>query len=240
MIRSIEKASIRHIDEIMNQSLDIKERLILAALELFADQGIHGVSMRNINVLAGTKNSGAAHYHFGNKLGLLEALIIYLNKEIKNLRADEFGTVQARVASGDANAKDILKGFYSPYINLYKEKDFGPHAVKFYARLAVEADPQIQELINKHHGPTFEMLDELMAVALPHMERIRLRRQLIFTWISAIHGLADLEYMHNTFFGDLSAGSQEEILDQFIDFIAAGMLADDLAAEAQEGIKALA
>ena len=95
MIRSIEKYSIRHIDKIMNQSLDIKERLILAALELFAEQGIHGVSMRNINVLAGTKNSGAAHYHFGNKLGLLEALIIYLNKEIKNLRADEFGTVQA-------------------------------------------------------------------------------------------------------------------------------------------------
>lgn len=218
----------------MNPSLDIKERLILAALELFAEQGIHGVSMRNINVLAGTKNSGAAHYHFGNKLGLLEALIIYLNKEIKKLRADDFSAMQARVHSGHADAKEILTSFYSPYINLYKEQAFGPHAIKFYARLAVEADSHIQDLINKHHGPTFEVLDELMAVALPHMQRIRLRRQLIFTWISAIHGLADLEYMHNTFFGDLTAGSQEEILDQFIDFIAAGMLAGDLAAESQE------
>lgn len=218
----------------MNQSLDIKERLILAALELFADQGIHGVSMRNINVLAGTKNSGAAHYHFGNKLGLLEALIIYLNKEIKNLRETEFSVVQERAAKGEADAKEILAGFYSPYVQLYKEKAFGPHAVKFYARLAVEADPQIQELINKHHGKTFEMLDELMASALPHMDRVRLRRQLLFSWISAIHGLADLEYMHNTFFGDLSADSLEEILGQFIDFIAAGMLADDKAAEALE------
>lgn len=224
----------------MDQSLDIKERLILAALELFAEQGIHGVSMRNINVLAGTKNSGAAHYHFGNKLGLLEALLIYLNKEIKALRQNEFEAIAERALRGEASAREILAGFYSPYVHLYRENTFGPHAVKFYARLAVEADPQIQELINKHHGKTFEMLDELLHKALPHVDRVRLRRQLLFTWISAIHGLADLEYMHNTFFGDLSADSLEEILGQFIDFIAAGMLADDKAAEAEEEQQAIA
>lgn len=214
----------------MDQNLDIKERLILAALELFAEQGIHGVSMRNINVLAGTKNSGAAHYHFGNKLGLLEALLIYLNKEIRSLREDKFAELQQRATEGELDARSVLASFYSPYIQLYRDKPFGRHAVKFYARLAVEADAQIQALINKHHSKTFQALDELMAQALPHMDRTRLRRQLLFSWISAIHGLADLEYMHNTFFGDLSADNQEEVLNQFIDFIAAGMLANDRAA----------
>ncbi len=218
----------------MDQSLDIKERLILAALELFAEQGIHGVSMRNINVLAGTKNSGAAHYHFGNKLGLLEALIVYLNEKIRELREGQIAELQDRVNSGDAGARDILNVFYRPYVELFRTTSFGPHAIKFYARLAVEADPQLQTLINKHHGQAFTVLDELMATALPHVDRVRLRRQIIFSWISAIHGLADLEYMHNTFYGDLGNASQEEVLDQFIDFIAAGMLADEMASEARQ------
>lgn len=216
----------------MDQSMDIKERLILAALELFSEQGIHAVSMRNINVLAGTKNSGAAHYHFGNKLGLLEALIMYLNTEIRSLRQESaFENIFEEVEAGNIKARDILIAFYMPYVKMFKDKAFGPNAIRFYARLAVEANPQIQDLINKHHSKTFGMLDDLMHAALPHINRTRLRRQLLFSWISAIHGLSDLEYMHNTFYGDLSADSMEEMLGQFIDFIAAGMMADEIASD---------
>ncbi|MGM0564241.1 MAG: TetR/AcrR family transcriptional regulator [Pseudomonadota bacterium] len=206
----------------MDQTLDIKERLILAALQLFAEQGIYGVSMRNINVLAGTKNSGAAHYHFGNKLGLLEALMAYLNQEIGLLRESRFSQLKS-LDRTQLTPRQVLESFYAPYVELYQKRDYGHHAVKFYARLAVEADPKIQELINKYHSKTFQTLDEYMAWALPDVDRTWMRRQLLFSWISAIHGLADLEYMHNTFFGDISADSLEEMMGQFLDFIAAGM-----------------
>ncbi|EDY86784.1 transcriptional regulator, TetR family protein [gamma proteobacterium HTCC5015] len=207
----------------MDQTLNIKERLILAALELFAEQGIHGVSMRNINVLAGTKNSGAAHYHFGNKLGLLEALLAYLNTEIGMLREARFEALKS-LDRTELKPRQVLESFYAPYVELYQQRSFGPKAIKFYARLAVEGDPKIQELINQYHSRTFQTLDEYMAWALPDVNRTWMRRQLLFSWISAIHGLADLEYMHNTFFGDLSTDSMDELMDQFLDFISAGML----------------
>ena len=49
-----------------------REQLIAAAEHLFAESGIDAVSLRQINVAAGQKNSSAAHYHFGTK----EALIL--------------------------------------------------------------------------------------------------------------------------------------------------------------------
>ena len=45
--------------------------LINAAEELFAQSGIDGVSLRQINVTAGQKNSSAVHYHFGSKESLI-------------------------------------------------------------------------------------------------------------------------------------------------------------------------
>ena len=47
-----------------NAQVDTKLSLTLAALELFADQGIDAVSMRNINAAAGARNASAVHYHF--------------------------------------------------------------------------------------------------------------------------------------------------------------------------------
>lgn len=207
----------------MGQTADIKNRLILAALNLFAKQGIEGVSMRNINVMAGTKNSGAAHYHFGSKNGVIEALIEFLNAEILALREEH---IQSLTADGipDLTPKLIIHGFYTPYILLYKNREYGADAIRFFARMAIEADSDLQESLNKHFGQTFQMVDDMLASCMPDKDRLTLRRQLLFSWVSAIHGLADLDYMRNTFYGDISTPTQEELLDEFSDFIVAGML----------------
>lgn len=49
--------------------------LIYAAERLFAENGIAGVSLRSINQAANQKNISAAHYHFGSREGLIEAVL---------------------------------------------------------------------------------------------------------------------------------------------------------------------
>ena len=51
--------------------------LILAAERLFAERGIEAVSLRQINQAANHRNMSAAHYHFGSREGLLEAVLMY-------------------------------------------------------------------------------------------------------------------------------------------------------------------
>src|ERR687891_78479 len=51
------------------------ERLIAAAESLFATHGIDGVSLREINRAAGARNASALQYHFGDRDGLLRAVL---------------------------------------------------------------------------------------------------------------------------------------------------------------------
>src|SRR5262249_2581823 len=51
-----------------------RERLLRAGERLFAERGIDGVTVREINQLAGQRNSSALHYHFGSREGLLNEI----------------------------------------------------------------------------------------------------------------------------------------------------------------------
>src|SRR5262245_20055427 len=51
-----------------------KLALVLAAERLFAERGLNGVSLRQINEAAGQRNASAAHYHFGSRDGVVRAV----------------------------------------------------------------------------------------------------------------------------------------------------------------------
>ena len=57
------------------QVAETRARLLRAGERLFAQHGIHQVRLREINALAGQRNSSALHYHFGSRQGLVEAIL---------------------------------------------------------------------------------------------------------------------------------------------------------------------
>jgi AcrR family transcriptional regulator len=57
------------------QVAETRARLLRAGERLFAEHGIHQVRLREINALAGQRNSSALHYHFGSREGLVEAIL---------------------------------------------------------------------------------------------------------------------------------------------------------------------
>lgn len=56
-------------------SASTAERILAAAEQLFAEQGIDAVSLREVNAASGTRNASAVQYHFRNKEGVLRAII---------------------------------------------------------------------------------------------------------------------------------------------------------------------
>ncbi len=65
-----------------------RKKLILAAERLFALHGVDGVSLRQVNTEAGQRNSSAAHYHFGSREALIEAVYLYRMERIWEYRKD--------------------------------------------------------------------------------------------------------------------------------------------------------
>jgi TetR/AcrR family transcriptional regulator, regulator of cefoperazone and chloramphenicol sensitivity len=73
-----------------------RERLILAAAELFAEKGIDAARSRDIVRAAGQANDSAIGYHFGSREGLLEAILDkHIEQEERNRAADLNGLEQA-------------------------------------------------------------------------------------------------------------------------------------------------
>jgi AcrR family transcriptional regulator len=54
---------------------ETRRRLLDAAEGLFAQRGVLGVSLREINAAAGQRNNAALHFHFGDRAGLIRALV---------------------------------------------------------------------------------------------------------------------------------------------------------------------
>lgn len=95
------------------------EALKRAAIKLFAERGVDGVTVREIAAAAGQRNHGAVGYHFGSKADLIRTLIVdgaRLINERRNERLD------ALLASGaPAGLEDILGIMVYPSIDIAAE-----------------------------------------------------------------------------------------------------------------------
>lgn len=66
----------------MTGPADTKQRLLDAAERLFARDGIHAARIREINELAGQRNPSALHYHFGSRIGVVEAILLRFQSDV--------------------------------------------------------------------------------------------------------------------------------------------------------------
>lgn len=83
--------------------------LILAAERLFAEHGIEGVSLRQVNQAARHRNSSAAHYHFGSKEGLVQAVLMHRLPLLDQRRAELLEGARA-----DSDVRFYLECFIVP------------------------------------------------------------------------------------------------------------------------------
>ena len=212
------------MNEEKQPKLQTKKNLILSAMELFANQGIDAVSMRTINNAAGTKNASAVHYHFGSKLGIIEAIIAFIRSELDRSRQVALLELEGRAARGQKlSCREIMWAAYSPYATLYTSPEFGRQAVTFLARCQSDLSPEIQEIFNQDPQNIAARIDHLLVKALPDLPEKTRRVRYMYFWLLMVQGFSASQALINTSFGDLRAESQEQSLQRFFDYLLGGM-----------------
>jgi AcrR family transcriptional regulator len=111
-----------------------RRRLIGASERLFSERGVDAVSIRAINHAAGL-GSASAHYHFGSKDALLEAVLLDQGRGVRERIRQR---TRALAAAPDApTARELVEALALPYLEqLEREPIRGRRWVRIVARLA--------------------------------------------------------------------------------------------------------
>ena len=158
-----------------------RELLLLSALKLFADQGLDAVSMRNINQAAGAKNASAAHYHFGNKMGVVAAIFDYVANQLAPAQEQAVERLYNLGQVGDLTVREVLRSAYMPHLSLYSNPNIGRDGIKFWARLRFDQKLEILELENEYSREFASLIVSYLQRVLPDLPVKYLRCQLYRT-----------------------------------------------------------
>jgi AcrR family transcriptional regulator len=135
---------------------ETRERILDAAEVLFADLGISGTSMRRLTRHADV-NLAAAHYHFGSKEGLLDAVIERRAGAINAQRSAALDALEAEGFSGDRSdrIRALLVAYFSPILDVARAFTNNAERESLARLMAqVEAQPRadVEALFRRHFG----------------------------------------------------------------------------------------
>ncbi len=109
---------------------DARTKLIDAARDLFAERGIEGVSLREVTRAAGQGNTRALQYHFGDRAGLLDAVLAPHQERVDARRAMLLEEIESR---REVSRRDLAVALVRPSAAMLTEEG-GPA----YLRIAAE------------------------------------------------------------------------------------------------------
>jgi AcrR family transcriptional regulator len=159
---------------------DTRKQLILAAEQLFAARGIEGVSLREINLAAQQRNTSAAHYHFGSKDALVDAIFEFRRAEVGARRDQLLDALES-----DPNAVtpfSLAEALILPLAQEIPETQGAESGryLEFLAHLMLTAPAQTGDILRKYESADSRWLGVAIA-ALPHLPRriLEMRRYLM-------------------------------------------------------------
>ena len=146
-----------------------RERLLQAALALFADRGFASTSTREIAEAAGT-NVAAIAYYFGDKAGLYRAVFL----EPMGDPAEEI----ARFAAPGLSLADALRGLYLGFVEPLRDGEATRQCMKLHMREMVEPtglwQHEIEQVIRPQHVALVGVLTRALGLPAPDDEVDRL------------------------------------------------------------------
>lgn len=194
----------------------VRERLIQAALGEFARHGVEAASVRSLNRAAGARHQSALYYHFGDKWGLVQAVLDHvMDAMLQRQRA-------ALEALQQPAPRAVVRAMVEPFLELARSAD-GRERLLLMARLSGQSGAQGQAMIAAKVRPVAELAEAHLQAALPDHTPHALSAKLLYGLNALLHTLAD-RGMQN--FWQLSDVPTADLREYLLDFLEGGLRFD--------------
>mgnify|MGYP000368515245 CR=1 FL=1 len=172
----------------MPRSADETRRRILDAAEArFAADGIHAATFADILEDAGQRNNSAIQYHFGDRIGLLEAVTA---RRVEQMAAHREVLLDA--LPSHAGVRDYVEVIVQPLAAMLDDPG-GSAYLRIQAELLAHPDREnLSPLLAKPWGrPGLERVQVLLGEALPDHARVLGATRAVLATTLIFHSLAD-------------------------------------------------
>lgn len=140
--------------------------MIAVAERMFAERGIHEVSMRDVAAAAGQRNNSAVQYHFGGRDGLVMAVFRHRMAQINVARLAYLDDIDTGGRTDMVRA--LVEAFLFPLADFLETVE-GSNYARFIARISPSVDTQSTEFREVSEASN-EVVNRLTR-ALSHLPR---------------------------------------------------------------------
>lgn len=196
--------------------------LLETAEQLIAEQGIDGVSSREIARRAGQKNHSAVNYNFGSFEGLVEALINYRVGPVNRRREQQLARLLAQPEP--PSLRDLVNLMVRPLAQQLLQAD-DAHYLSLLAQLL--SRPPWRDLFMRNRARS-SSLRQISAMTEPHLQHLPAairQERLILLGRHSVQVVAEWHSQCRS--GELTATAAELNwrIDDFITYSVAGLMA---------------
>lgn len=202
---------------------ETRNRILGAAEHLFADRGPVATSLRAITLLADV-NLAAVHYHFGDKQGLIRAVMERRGEMVNRQRL----LALERLTADDGvqpTLEALLDAYIRPALGTAQEPQTGCY-LRLLAQAHVEPPRQWHGCLRRQHRSAMNRFEPQFRRVLPQLDKTELYWRLYFCLGAMIYCMAGRD---TTTIGpaDRSCNPRdiERVIRGLIDFTAAGLRA---------------
>lgn len=194
----------------MNQAYSTCDRILDSAEQLFAEEGFHATSLRQITQAAEV-NLAAVNYHFGSKQALILAVFRRRLDDLNRARLVQLEQALAQARPPQLEA--VLEAFVVPALAFtHGSADAGHRFMRILMRALADRDEQLHRALSAEYAHVMQRFARAIAEALPGLHERDLRRQLDFIVGALTYTMAECE-----------ASDGREIAADLVRFAAAGL-----------------
>ena len=208
-----------------------KKRILDAAEELFATEGLEAVSLRDVTSKAKV-SLASIHYHFGSRQGLVEAVIDRRLAPVNKRRMMLFTKAQEEKGSEPLAAEELLILFLCPLLDMISESKGGFVFMRLLGFANTDPQKDVQELLKAQYHDVTAELSLRMRKALPEIPEEEMLWRLRFMAGAMSYAMLDQRVMgifddslaHDQGLGhDVDEVSRNAIVSRLVSFLTAGM-----------------
>ncbi|MEQ8486067.1 MAG: TetR/AcrR family transcriptional regulator [Pseudomonadales bacterium] len=164
-----------------------RERLLIAAQELFAEHGVNGVGLRDIAKAAGHKNVNSIRYHFGNKENLIKSIITWGGQQGEQWRRESLDRLEER--DNHPGTREIIGIILESVLH-----ESSPEYIRFIAQVTLSHRELIWKTYEQAVGDSMARCYAHFRRSITHVPATVLEQRFAFTEIYVQHVISAWTY----------------------------------------------